>query len=421
MASGRKQRANSKRGRLQRPDLSEWYDRTLTPIEPGGFVFRSVLVRPEKPREERYMTLDRALTELDWGDQGGSVLTGTMSLRRPGPRRVAALPVQRGHRVRLQLFWGGRWRRQWDMRVAQVPEVDLKTGTLTAPLEDDLNALSQNVKEWDFKKDKQHPHGWTADEVTVAVCKDQHVRPGRIAQGTKKITKLKLKGSGLEIIRKAWAMEKAKTGVRYVVKFNGARLDVLPFRRPDTVYIISAIEKGATTAAEAKTKRPVTQIKAKGRIKGTGKDKKIEETVRSPVAIAKFGFSEEEKDYGRVNSRADLRQEARRDLAASIKVERTATLSLPGIPFLEKGSCIRWLTNEPGWSGKVGNTEQDRSYAYVTTAHHTLSPSSYDTEIQINQDDPYFTDRKRRDKERRDKKKQERKGRKPKQKAKAKP
>ena len=76
---------------------------------------------------------------------------------------------------------------------------------------------------------------------------------------------------------------------------------------------------------------------------------------------------------------------------------------------------MKWITTEPGWSGQVADTARDRSFAFVTGANHILLPSSYETEITISQDDPYFEDRKRRDEERRDKKKKERGGRKPKE------
>jgi hypothetical protein len=411
--TGKKQRAHSERGRLQRPDLSAFYNQRISSIEPGQFTFRTILVRPEQERADRYLTLDRATATLDWGDEEGSVLGGNLTLRRPGPERVAALPVQKGHRIRLQLLWGGRWLRMWDLRVPEVPTVDHKTGTLTVELADDLSALHLNEKEWDFKKDKQHPGGWTADQITRFVCRDQRVRVGRLAKATKKIKKLKLKGSGLEVIRKAWAMEKKETSERYVIRFRDGRLDVLPFARPQTLFVIKGIEKEASDSAESDNQRPITSIKAFGRIKTGKKQKKIEETVQSKVAIGKFGFAEEERHYGRVDSRAELREEAKRDLASEIKVTRTAVLTLPGIPFLEKGSTILWRTEEPGWVGKIADTNRDRAFAYVTSSHHTLSSGSYDTEVNLSQDDIYFADRKRRDEARRDEKKKERNGRKP--------
>ena len=52
-----------------------------------------------------------------------------------------------------------------------MPPVDLKSGSLSITLEDDLSPLSLTEREWEFKKDKRHPDGWTMDEIIRYVCK----------------------------------------------------------------------------------------------------------------------------------------------------------------------------------------------------------------------------------------------------------
>lgn len=408
---GREQKANSERGKLQAPDLSAYYNQKLNPIEPGAFDFRVLLVRPEMPKADRYLVVDRANTLLEWAEGEGSMMTGSLILRRPAPQRVNALPVLRGHRIRLQLFFGGKWNVLWDMQVHDVPPTDLKTGTLTVELADPLSALHLNEKEWEFKKDKQHPKGWTCDEITRFVCRDQKVRVGKLAQGKVRIKKLKLKGSGLEVIRRAYAREKRESGQRYVIRMRNARLNVTPFGRPAIAYTIKGIEKSAETTATAPTLHPTTIIKAKGHIKSDGKSRKVEETIQANSAMARLGRSEKERDYGKVDSRAELRREAQRDLSEGLELERSASLTIPGIPFLEKGSQVIWRTVEPGWHGKVGDTDRDRAFAWVTQVSHVLGPASYDTTVTLSQDDIYLKDRERRDDERRDEAKKERAGR----------
>lgn len=408
---GKQQRAKSQRGQLQRPDLTAYYNRSIQSIEPGDFAFRHVLVRPEEPPEERYKLLDPATTQSEWSDDG-PLLTGSLTLQRPAPEDVASIPIKEGHRIRLQLFWVGRWRRMWDMRVPAIPSVDEKSGSMTVELSDDLTALHLNERQWDFKQDKQHPDGWTADEVTRFVCHEEHVPVGQLVQGTYHFKKLKLRGSGLEAIRKAWAIERHHTLVRFILKFRNGRFSVTPFERPGTLYIVKGVEKEATTQSNQPNSRPVTAIKAKGRIKHKKKEEKITELVQSKAATDRFGYSQKEKDYGRVKSRADLREQATRDLAKAVKITRTASLILPGVPFLEKGSCIQWRIWEPGWSGKVGDTDQDRSFVYVTSAQHSILPGSYETTVEVSQNDPYFADRQRRDKERREDAKKKREARK---------
>lgn len=417
---GREQKANSQRGKLQAPDLSAFYGGATMTIEPGLYEFQVLLVRPEEPAPARYLKLDRANVGLEWTEGEGSTMTGTLTLRRVSPTKVATVPVLRGHRIRLQLRWGGRWGVLWDMQVTEPPETDVGSGTLTCSLADPLSALQLNEKEWEFKKDKQHPDGWTADQITRFVCKDQKVRIGTLAQGKVKIKKLKLKkGSGLEAIRRAYAREKRKTGRRFVIRMRNGRLDVVPFGRPGKAFVVNGIEKNASTTATAPSLHPTTVIKAKGHIRSGGKNRKVEETVVAGSAAARFGRSEKEVDYGKVDSRSELREEAQRDLSEGLELERGATLTIPGIPFIEKGSQIVWRTNEPGWHGKVADTDRDRAYAWTTTVAHSLQPASYETTFTLSQDDLYLADRERRDNERRDKAKKERDGRKSKQKGKS--
>lgn len=414
-SKGAEQKANSTRGKLQAPNLGAFYDEKKRSIEPGLFAFRVLLVRPEEPNIPggRYLVLDRNNVSLEWIEGEGSTMTGTITLRRPTPDAVSAVPVLRGHRIRLLLWWSGKWGVLWDMQVREPPPVDVGSGTVTLELADPLSALHLNEKEWEFKKDKQHPEGWTADEITRFVCKDQKVKIGTLASAKVKIKKLKLKGSGLEVIRRAWTREKRKTGNRYVIRLRDGGLNVVPFGRPGIAYEIVGIEKSAETSATAPSLHPTTIIKAKGHLKGTGGKKvKVEETVQSDSAMARFGRSEKEANYGLVDSQKELREEATRDLSEGLELERAASITIPGIPFIEKGSQIIWRTNEPGWHGKVGSTNRDRAYAWATQVSNSLSPGAYETTIILSQDDIYLVDRERRDEERRDKAEKESNGRK---------
>lgn len=413
-SKGREQKAKTPRSKLAAPNLNAYYDKAIHALEPGAFTFRTILIRPAQPRDSRYMTLDRATTTLEWNDSESSSLSGSLSLQRPSPEEVGALPILRGDRVRLQLFWGGQWRTMWDMMVSEPPPASLPLGSISVSLADPLAALQANVKQWEFKKDKRHPDGWTADEITRFVCKDQHCRIARLPQGKVKIKKLKLKGSGLEVIRRAWAREKKKTTLRYVIKFVNGHLDVVPFGRPETMTVIGGIAKQAETEATGGGGlHPTTSIKATGHLKlADGKTKKIEEVVTSKSAAKRLGFSQKEHNYGKVDSRSELREEAQRDLSSELELKHTATLTIPGIPFLEKGSTVKWLTNEPGWHGKVGKSKKDRAIAFVTGTTHTLSPQAYETSLALSQQDIYLADAERRDEERRQKKQKEREGRK---------
>lgn len=417
MADGKKQREKSPRGQLQRPNLDAFYNARIADLHPGDYDFRILLVRPEEPKEDRVRSLSRATTILDWED-GGDTTTGTITLRRAFHGRAGSLPILRGHGVRLEFFFGGRWRRLWDLSVLGDPQVNLATGEVTCELGDDLYPLKKNERDWDdFKKSKKGPKrkGWTADEITRFVCRKERVRVGKLAKGTKRFEMKKLKGmSGLEVIRRAWARERKETERKFIVQMQMGKLQVLPMRRPGTLLVVKDIETEAILSGQAKQKRPATVIEAKGRRRGeSGKDGKLEVTVSRPKIVARLGRVVKTHDFGRVDSLDDLRTQAKRFLAGLLKVQRTATITMPGVPFIEKGSTLKWIIEEPGWHGKtkLAKRPKDRAYVFVTNASHSLTPTSYITTCEVNQEDIYYEDAKQRDEAERDKKDGERKGR----------
>jgi hypothetical protein len=193
--------------------------------------------------------------------------------------------------------------------------------------------------------------------------------------------------------------------VKYVIRFRDGKLTVLPFERSKILYEIEGIEENATLSAEPKKERPRTVILATGRVEG----KKIEVEIGPDRIEERYGRSVLEKDYGRVDSEKELRDKAMRDLARELEVKRTAEVTIPGIPLLERGSTLRWRTKEPGWHGE-NRRSRERQYCYVTAARHSLSPSRYTTGISVSQFDPYLADKRRREQEERDEKRKDREG-----------
>ena len=417
MPDAKKQRENSPRGRLQRPNLDAFYSQRIADLHPGDYEFRILLIRSGVPKADRTTPLDRSTTMLEWED-GGDTLAGSMTLRRPYRLKPQSLPVLRGDGVRLEFYFGGRWRRLWDLRVMGEPQVSLSTGEVTCELGDDLYPLKKNERDGeDFKKSKKGAKrkGLTADEITRFVCRKERVRVGKLAKGTVRMELKKLKGmSGLEVIRRAWARERKETERKFIVRMRFGKLEVLPMRRPGTLLVVKGIETEATLEGQAKQDTPATVIEAKGRRKGSsGKDGKLEVKVLRPKVVARLGRVVKEKDFGRVESEEDLRTKAKRFLAAQRKVQRSASISLPGVPFIEKGSTLKWIIEEPGWHGKttLAKRPRDKSFVFVTSSQHSLTPTGYTTSCEVNQEDIYYEDAKQRDEAERDKKRQERKGR----------
>lgn len=413
---GQKQRANSPTGQLRRPNLQRYYGKKTRDLHPGNYEFRISLIRPAVQGQARITPLDRKTTSLGWNDEGDT-LAGELTARRPWRDKPGSLPITQGDGIRLEVKWAGQWKRLWTLWVQGEPEVDLTTGEVSCELGDELFPLKKNERDWEFKKAKKGPKskGWTCDEIARSVCKSERVRPGRLARGTKRfeIKKMK-KASGLEVIRRAYAREADKTGRKFLIRMRDGKLDALPLQRPGTLYVVNGIERNASTNGTRKQDRPFTVLEAKGRLKGNdGKDGKLTATIAREKVVRRLGRVVKEKDFGRVDSKDDLRTEAKRLLAKALKVTRTATLILPGIPFLEKGSTIKWVISEPGWHGKttLAKRARDKSFVFVTGADHSLTPDSYTTTVQVSQEDVYFEDAQRRDEEDRKDKRHKRKSR----------
>jgi hypothetical protein len=396
---GRQQRKNSPTGKLRAPDLNDYYGKKLRDVIAGDFHFRTILVRPEKQGNAKTLILDRAVTSIEWTEEG-STLTGSLQLKRPAPHAVEALPIKERHLIRLLVRWGGEWYRLWEMRVEGDPEPVGSSGDLSVSLGDDLAALRKNVREWEFKKDKHHPDGWSPEAIAAFVGRKEGVKLGRIAKGRARIKKLKMKGSGLEVILRAYAQERRKTDRKFVVRLRDGELDILPFERHKVLYQIKGVALDYSTQTSPLKKRPTTVIEAKGRV---GR-KKIEAKIFRKAALKRIGLSAEEKSYGKVDSRKELIEEAQRDLAEELRVKRTASLQIPGIPFIQRGDTVHWITNEPGWSGP-GHGTQDRGFGYVTAVTHTASPANFESSVTLSQVDPYLEDARSRAKRERDEKK----------------
>lgn len=378
-----------------RPDLRGLYGKTLPEVTPGAFDFRLQLIRPGAHALE----LDEVVEEFNWVDDG-SILSGSMTVRRPDPERAASLPIGVGHRVRCSVRWRGSWYRLWEMRV-QSPETDVGQGSLTVPLTDDLALLSRGRRSWSFRKTKQRKRGWYAHEVAREVARREGIPLGHIARGKHRIPRLvKKKASGLDVLRAAYGHEREKSGTKFIIRLRDGKLEVIPLQRNKTLYVFKDQIEDAFIQ-QRQSARPVTVIRGRGHIgKGAGA-KKVKHTEYRRAIVRRFGHVAEEKDYGRVDSVADLRSRVRRDLAKRIRIKRTASLTVPGVPFLRRGDACQWVTREPGWYGS-STQSRDRSFVYLTSVSHSVSSTGYTTSIDVTQEDPYVKDEKRQDREARD-------------------
>lgn len=395
---GREQRKRSRVGHARKSDPERFYRYRREPIRPGEYHFELTLLRG---RRALRIPLGTLCEEFGWVDEQ-AVLSGDLTLRRPDPLRRESLPIGRGHRIRCRVRRGDGWYVLWIMRVQGEPETNLTEGTLAVALADDLALLDADEHEWHFRKDKRHPNGWTADQITRHVARRLGVKLGRVARGKHRIKKLKRKTTGLNILRAAWAKEADDSARRFVIRMRDARLDVVPFNRNRIAYVFGYDAEDATVTRSAKAK-PVTVIEGHARI-GKGKDaKKITYTYRRDRVVRRFGRVKREQKYGRVDSRAELHRKVKRDYAKGLKVKPTVALSSPGVPWVRRGDCVVVPLRGEGISG-------DHSFMFTTrVAHRVSAESGYTMEVEANTVDPFEKDRERRERELRAKKRKERK------------
>lgn len=364
--------------------LAPYYGSAVSEIRPGDFDFRLQLLRIGAAP----VFLERTATSFFWEESGDvPYLTGEVVLQRPDPADAGSMPVGNGHRVRCSVRWAGQWYVLWTMRVWGVPDVDLATGTVTVVLRDDLDLVQRGTRRWRFRKTKAHKFGWFPHEVAREVARSLGLKLGQVARGRFRVPSFSLHGTGLAAIKKAYAHETERTGIDYFLRSRDGVLDVIPMRRNETLYVIgkqvtSAIVRGQQAI------RPVTVIRAKGRLGKASGARKVAFTAFVPDVLRRFGRSEEEWDAGRVDSAQELRERAQRRLANKLRVRRTADLTVPGVPFLRRADGVRWRTTEAGWFGS-SYLNADRSFVFLTYVRHTVSSDVYKTDITVQQEDPF--------------------------------
>jgi hypothetical protein len=401
---GRVQRRESAEGRVKRPRLDRFYRHEAGDITPGEFEFTLDLLR--RPR----LVLDKHVTRFEWRDDS-SVLTGTMTLRRPEPDQPRSLPFAHGWPVRCRVrpAAGGKWRELWRMRTG-IPSVTVEEGQLEIELHDDLDPLRRNRRKWRYRRTKRRRRGWRCDEVARDVARRDGIRLGRIAKGTKRFRKIEIEGSTLDVLREAYGKESEESGRRFVIRMVRGRLNILPYRRNPILYVFGRQLQGAVV--DKTGKKPITVLEGKGRI-GKGEDaKKITYTEVREKLVRRFGYVHREKNFGRVSSHAELKRLVRREMARSVRLKPRATFTTAGVPFIRRGDGAYLHLRREGFGG-IDEQSANRAFVYCAGAVHVVDgEAGYTTDWEFRVDDPYLKDRLRREREARQERRSERERRK---------
>lgn len=399
--TGRDQRRDSHAARQRQPNLVRYYRREKQPYDPSHFEFRLDLLRG---RGTPPLPLADFTESFSWADEE-SELTGSVELRRPDPKRPESLPIERGLLIRCRLRMGERWFELWRMRCdAPRTELDSDGARVTVELRDDLNLVRRGRRKYLYRTTKKRKHGWFGhDALRDAAAKDG-IRLGRIAKCKKRMDKISVEGSFLDLVKKIYENEREETGRRFVARMRNGRFEVVPFKRNRTMHVLAAqVLTSASIEQKPKVAKPVTVIAATARIGRGDKAKKVTYTHYDRRVVAKYGWVQKEKNYGRVESFNALRRKVIRELADQYRWEPRANVTTPGLPFLRRGDgAMLPLEHEGFEETKIAGVEDDRRFVWVRGIRHSVSATEYTSDVDLTADDPYIDYERKREKRKRE-------------------
>jgi hypothetical protein len=385
--SGRSQRRASASGQAKRPDLSSYYGRRLPPVTPGEFEFRLDLYRGRS----HVMTLD-TVESFEWTDEE-SAMSGNVQVRRPDPDDASSLPVGRGMRIKCRTRWHGKLYEVWTMR-CEPPEVtvDDSGAHVSVDVKDDMVLVNSGKRRYLYRTTKRRKHGWFGHDALRDAARKDGIKLGAIAKCRKRMGKIDVTGSFLDLATKVYSHEAEVTGWKYILRMRDGKFEAVRYARNRTLYVLGEALRQGVVKQAPKVEKPVTVWTGKARL-GKGKGAKhIRYTEARRSMIERFGRTTKTQDYGRVDSMAELKRKVRRDLVKQYAVDVTIDVQAPGVPFIRRGDGVQVsLPSEDfvGW----------RSYVYCTGASHQVQGESYTMQASFSRDDPFEKDRLRREQE----------------------
>lgn len=369
--SGRTEYANTPEGSSRLTDITEVYRKTLPPVTPGEYEFRTVLLRGAGVKP---LLLDPFVTALDWSEEGqtdgsASGLTGSIRLQRPDPEDPSSLPIGRAHQVRLDVRVGSKWKDLWTMRVDS-PEVDLQ-GAVSAELADSLDAIKRTKAKFVVRSDEK----LFAHEAFALGAKKVKVKIHSLAEGRVRLKAFKTEGTLLDFLVACYAPDREQNGLIVVPRFAGGTLSVYPFTRNAVLYELEPLLREATLTQKASV-RPTTVLRGTARI-GKGKAAKARHYVYGePAIIRRYGYVREEKNFGHLKSVESLERRVKLQYAKNLKVTRFASITIPGVPFIRYADAALLDLAEEGYKG-------EEAFVYVSAIRHSLSPGEYTSSLEV--------------------------------------
>lgn len=355
------------------------------PLEYGREAFRFRVVRTA--RKLPTLDIDPWVETATW-TRAGAGRSGQVTFRRPLGAHPASMIVH-GDEILCEWepFGGtGPWRFLWQMEVA-TPSHQIKEGIISLALTSQLDALSKSKVAWKFRKDKAHPNGWTAAQITVNVCQRFHIKIASIPTATYEIDKLVQKSmSPIDVITHAWGLERKHTGHRFDINTSTGAVQVTEIQEPKFLLVLGAAMLDATVSQSLTGIASAVVATATHTVKGHKKAKKLRAKVIDPGRERRYGYIVKTVTApAGIKSAADLRQWAKKQLATLYANKKQLSFTHPGIPLLDRGTALKLYLPE-------ADVDQ---IVFVTTVTHSLSAGSYQIEVTVGFDDPWAVDTKK--------------------------
>lgn len=383
MAAATKKKSN--RASTRENATVDLWTRPTTPLHFGREQFRFRLYRTT--RRLPTVDIDPWVESVNW-ERAGSVRTGELNFRRPLGQHSASM-IAAGDEIRCELdTWGtnGPWRTLWQQSVT-TPSDQIKDGIVALTLASPLNPLAKSKAAFKFKKNKAKPTGWDAREITLAVCKRFRVPVGSLPEATFRNHSLVEKSlSPLDMITRAWSLERKHTGRRFDIDISKGNLTVTEMREPLYMQLLGAAIADATISESLAGVASAVVANVTHKAKGSRKARKLAVKVTDPGRLARYGYIVKTVTAPKsVESVAALRKWAKERLARTFRAKRTVTFTHPGLPLVDRGDALRLYLPEVDFHQVV----------FVTTVSHNLSAGSYTMDVTIGFDDPWRADQRK--------------------------
>lgn len=396
-----RKRRRERRQREQRQRRDRNVARRFGPAEKVHFIhklkYRVILVRTGvKNKNKRYADISRLVQSISW-DEEGIILTGSVSVKAPKltENEDKGFVARDGNIIKLDGWWGGRWRNIFRMRV-KVPEENIGAREGTFTLADDAELVQMSKGDFKFKKNKNHPKGWKCHQVAIQTGRQFKFPLGHIAKGKKDITGLVEHGaSPLDVVAKAYKEERQYTGRRFIFNWRHGKLQINKLRRNELLYVLKEqILDAAVQRERGESFFTALQLTANTK-KSDRKHKKLEATVVHHRAARRYGYIIRPHRLKRVvKSRQEMVTLGRRILARSIRKHTLPTISVThtGIPWIRRGDAIEIDLPRYGFTHKLRPSPpfDGGSYniVFVTKGHHSITSSGYMMQLEFGITDP---------------------------------